>query len=197
MSLLVFLCSAAAAAAAYSIFALVRRRRYFNDLPKPPHDSFWGHLKLFGEIMASLPAGIHYQIAITTIAQKYNLPGLWYLDLWPLAPSQLIITDPDLGLQVTLFENHPKHPAESEFMGPIIGKENVATTEGPVWKAAHNMLSPAFSASHVRNMIGMFAEEVMIFRSNLKKLASSGETVCGHYERQLLRAALIMPLRLV
>jgi hypothetical protein len=43
------------------------------------------------------------------ISQKYKLPGVWYLDLWPLGPRQVIITEPDLANYVTVHKNHPKH----------------------------------------------------------------------------------------
>jgi hypothetical protein len=31
-----------------------------------------------GETMAQLPHDVHYQAAVTTIAQKYNLPGVFW-----------------------------------------------------------------------------------------------------------------------
>jgi hypothetical protein len=65
-----------------------------------------------GEIMALLPKDTHYQWAIMTIAHKYNMPRVFYLDLWPVSWGQVIVTDPDLAMHVTGTKNFPKHEAE-------------------------------------------------------------------------------------
>lgn len=87
-----------------------------------------------GETMESLPHDVHYQCAATTIANKYNLPGVFYLDLWPAACGQVVVTDPDVALHMTVTKNHPKHEAEKWFVDPLIGAGNIVTTEGAEWK---------------------------------------------------------------
>ena len=96
-------------------------------------------------------------------------------DLWPLGPQQIIITDPDIALHITAVKNQPKHPAEGMFIDPIVGRGNIVAADGPFWKHLHQMLAPAFAISHVRNMVGMIAEEVMTFRSILHSNAQSGQ----------------------
>ena len=129
-----------------------------------------------GEMMAMLPKACHVQAAITTMSQKYNLPGLYYLDLWPIAPSMVIVTDPDVAMHLTVTRNHEKHVEESYAIDPMIGKGNIVTTEGARWKKLHKMLAPAFAIMHVTNLRPMVAENVMEFRGILKKLAGTGET---------------------
>lgn len=46
----------------------------------------WGHLKLFGEIAALYPPNVHPQVVFTYMKQKYDLPEVFYVDLWPLGP---------------------------------------------------------------------------------------------------------------
>jgi hypothetical protein len=65
--------------------------------PKPPHHWFWGHLKLLGDAIASLPPDCHYHTFMTTIAHKYNMTGVFYIDLWPIASSHLVVVDPDVA----------------------------------------------------------------------------------------------------
>ncbi|KAJ4345458.1 uncharacterized protein N0V89_011589 [Didymosphaeria variabile] len=174
-SWLTLILSALIASLAYFFIKLYLHRRFYKNVPTPPHSFLWGHLKLLGETLALFPSGTHYQAAITTISQKYDMPGAWYLDLWPAGPSQLIVTDPDLAHQFTVLKNHPKHIAAITSMDPVLGRGNVATADGPSWKAAHNMIAPAFSASHQRNMAPMMAEEVMVFREILQSKAATGE----------------------
>jgi cytochrome P450 len=121
-----------------------------------------------GETMGALPNEVHYQVAVATIAKKYNMPRVFYLDLWPAGCGQVVITDPDVALHVTVTNNHPKHEAEKWFskfswislevqsnkpiVDPLIGAGNIVTIDGPRWKYLHKMLSPAFSVQHISNM---------------------------------------------
>lgn len=66
--------------------------------------------------MAGLPTDVHYQSAVTTIAHKYDLPGVFYLDLWPASCGQVVVIDPDVALHMTVTKNHPKHEAEKWFV---------------------------------------------------------------------------------
>lgn len=118
--------------------------------------------------MAELPPDVHHQSVVTTMAKKYNLPGIFYLDLWPASPGQVIVIDPDVAQYMTVTKNYPKHEAEQWFcmvaakhsqtqsdtlpVDPLIGKGNIVTVEGPQWKYLHKMLSPAFSIQHISNM---------------------------------------------
>lgn len=129
-----------------------------------------------GEIMAGLPKNCHVQVAVTTMSEKYDLPRLFYLDLWPLSPSMVIVTDPDLALYLTVTRNHEKHSEELRVMDPMIGKGNIVTAEGARWKKMHKMLAPAFAITHVTNMRPMVAENVMEFRAILNKFAEMGES---------------------
>jgi cytochrome P450 len=128
-----------------------------------------------GEIFAMLPSEVHYQVVVTTMANKYDLPRVFYLDLWPIADGQVCVTDPDVALHMTVARNHPKHPAEGLMIDPIIGKGNIVTTDGPRWKHLHKMLAPAFSIQHISALRPMVAAEVMKFRSILHKKAETGE----------------------
>lgn len=169
------LVSVAVAGFAYFAIKFTQHRRFYKDLPKPPYSFFWGHLKLMGEMIALFPSSPHLQLITTTLSQKYNLPSIWYLDLWPLGPQLIVVTDPDLAMYMTAIKNHPKHSLEAIFVDPVVGKRNIVTVNGPLWKTLHNMLAPAFSTAHVKNMVGMIAEEVITFRSILHELADSGE----------------------
>jgi cytochrome P450 len=105
-----------------------------------------------GETMASVPHDCHYQVAVTTMVHKYNLPGVFYLDLWPASGGQVVVIDPDVAMHVTVTKNHPKHDAEKMFVDPMIGDSNVVTSEGSRWKYLHKMLAPAFAIQHISNM---------------------------------------------
>jgi hypothetical protein len=62
----------------YQGYAMYAAHANIRSKPGPPHHWFWGHLNVMGETMAQLPHDVHYQAAVTTIAQKYNLPGVFW-----------------------------------------------------------------------------------------------------------------------
>ena len=128
-----------------------------------------------GEIIALFPPNSAPQLWYTTIAQKYNLPGIFYLDLWPFGPGQMIITDPDAANQVTVLRSFPKHIVNETFLTPLVGRKNIAAVNGPTWKLLHSMLTPAFAPSHVKNLVGMMADETMLFCETLSRHAENDE----------------------
>jgi hypothetical protein len=73
-----------------------------------------------GETMAQLPPDVHYQGAIASMVHKYNLPGVFYLDLWPAGCGQVIVIDPDVALHITVTKNHPKHEMEKWFSKTMV-----------------------------------------------------------------------------
>lgn len=152
-------------------YRLYRHRRWFHGLPQPPHDLLWGHLKIIGEVAATFPPNTHPQHFYTAIAQKYNLKGIFYIDLWPIGPSSVVLNDPSVSEQVTVAHPLRQHKMVDEFLAPILGHDVIAAANGATWKKLHNAMSPAFSWSHIRNLTGVIAEEGMHFRDTLNELA--------------------------
>ena len=128
-----------------------------------------------GEVAAAFPPNTHPQAFYTTIAQKYNLKGLFYMDLWPLAPPAVVLNDAGLSEQVTVVQTLRQHKAVDDFLAPILGRDVIAAANGPVWKKLHNAMAPAFSWSHIRSLTGVIVEEGTHFRDTLDGLVKSGE----------------------
>ncbi|KAI1480622.1 cytochrome P450 [Daldinia eschscholtzii] len=164
------------------VYRFYRRRQWFKDLPKPPHSFLWGHLKLIGGIASQLPPNSHQQLLITTIAQKYNLKGVWYLDLWPIADPQVVLTEPELMDAVQVTRVYNQHQLAQDVLTSVLGENIVAAANGPVWKKLHNAMAPAFLPSHVRTLAGLIADETMIFRETLKRLASNRQVFSAEHE---------------
>ncbi|KAM5341846.1 hypothetical protein ACJ41O_014877 [Fusarium nematophilum] len=152
-----------------------RQRRFYRNLPGPPHSWLFGHLKVLGEIASLMPPNCHPQIYYTEIARRYSLSGIFYLDLWPIGPPSVVLSDPDLLDEITVRKPLPQHPHAEEFLNTIIGRGAIAGVNGPVWKWLHHAMAPAFSWSHIRSLTGVMVDECGIFRQNLDKLASTGE----------------------
>lgn len=135
-----------------------------------------------GEITSEFPPNNHPQSYITAIGQKYDMKGIWYLDLWPVADPQVILTEPELMDAVQVTRVYNQHRISQELMSSIVGDDVVATVNGPIWKKLHNAMAPAFLPSHVKTLTGVVADETLIFRDRLKSLASSGAVFSMEHE---------------
>ncbi|KAL9125405.1 MAG: hypothetical protein Q9217_005390, partial [Psora testacea] len=66
------------------------------------------------KLMKTLPPGCHPHILVHYLKQEYNLPDIFYLDMWPFGDQICAITDPNVMYQVTIQHSLPKHPAIEE-----------------------------------------------------------------------------------
>lgn len=93
------------------------------------------------------------------------------MDLWPLGPVQLIITDPTFANEYVTTRRLPKHALVAAYLEPIIGQGNIIAADGAHWKRLHNMIAPAFSVARTFKMISQAAEECEAFHHILNEHA--------------------------
>lgn len=143
--------------------------------PKPPFHPIWGHLKLMGEAMAVYPPHVHPQVILTYLHKKYNLPEVWYLDLYPVGPTFLVLATPQAASHAVLTRNYGKHPFVEELLDPVVGKNSFVALNGAPWKYSQQLLAPAFRPSAVRGILPSVAKEVLAMRGVLAHKADTGE----------------------
>ncbi|AEO60420.1 hypothetical protein MYCTH_2112496 [Thermothelomyces thermophilus ATCC 42464] len=83
--------AALSAAIVYFVVRVTAKRRFYrrHDLPQPPHDPIWGHLKLIGEY-GKMVTGDYIQGPWTEMKQDFNLPDIFHLDMWPARPEFIV-----------------------------------------------------------------------------------------------------------
>lgn len=104
-----------AAVVLFSIFVvkLIRHRLEWRSLrlPGPPHSMIFGHLAAMGEArelsMKEYGPNVHPDLAGHLLAQKYG-NGVIAVDLWPITPPIIIVTDAAVADRVVRSENLPK-----------------------------------------------------------------------------------------
>jgi cytochrome P450 len=128
-----------------------------------------------GEVVAQFPPNCHPQVYWTYLARKYDLHGLFYMDLWPITYPSVVLIDKDLIHQTSVVKPLAKHKIIDDFLSPVTGHDNIAASNGAVWKKSHNILAPAFSASNVKDMVPTMSEECVLFRETLNRYAKTGE----------------------
>ncbi len=153
----------------YFIVRLITVRRFYRDLPKPPgHSLLLGHLKMFGEIVALFPPDTHPQYFYTELHNRYpSLPAIYYLDLWPFGPAQMIITTADAAAQISVVRPYPVHGFVNWWLGIMLGPDVIAGVNGALWKKLHHMVGPMFTPAAVKTQVGVIVEHALVFRERL------------------------------
>ena len=123
---------------------------------------------------ALFPPQVHPQAFYTEIATRYNMPDIWYIDLWPFGPPQMIITGAEASMEVTTTKVYPIHHWVDSWLGTMLGPNVIAAVNGPVWKTLHHMLGPSFSPMAVKSQTATIVEHTMVYHNKLQHLADTG-----------------------
>ena len=142
--------------------------------PKPPHSLLFGHLALFFSIARQLPGKIPVAITIHRIQAQFNLPDLWYLDLWPLADPFLITGD--LAIANQFLNDYPRHPMvlKQALQHLVGGTRGLVSPDLSEWHSSRTMIRTAFSITNVQRFVPTMARYSMQLREALLKRAKIG-----------------------
>lgn len=147
-----------------------------QGLPMPPHHLLFGHIPLLAGIVGSLPKRAAHGYLGDQVRRRYpDLDEAFYLDLWPLAPRVLVVMSPDMMHQYSQDRYLPKHPTVEKFLGRVVGRYNLVSMEGSLWKQWRAKFNPGFSAGQIMSSIPGIVDEVVIFRDLLRERANKNE----------------------
>lgn len=137
----------------------------------------WGHLKIFGQTGALFPPRCHPQLILTHMKKTYDLPEVFYVDLWPLGPVFLASTSVDSLHLVDTHLSMGKHALNDQILTPLLGRDSIPALNGRVWQQVHHMLQPAFRPQSIKQLLSKVAAEAGVFCDILGRLAETGEVV--------------------
>ncbi|KAH6640378.1 cytochrome P450 [Chaetomium tenue] len=168
--------TALSAVIVYLIVLLKAKRRFYRNenIPKAPYDPIWGHLKLVGEYAKKMP-GTYIQAPWTEIKRDFNLPDVFYMDLWPFGPEFVVCSGPDAAAALTTVAAFPQADMVREFFTPTVGTGFIETTDGPLWKELHQMLAPGLTPGATRGYHDLIIDEAESLHNRVRRVADSGE----------------------
>lgn len=101
--------------------------------------------------------------------KRYGLGDFFYLDLWPLAPPQLVIAQPELAMQIVQKMNLPKEPnMMRKWTGHILGKNSMVTANGHDWLVARKSSTSGFQPRKILQHVQGIVDNVLDFCDVLK-----------------------------
>ncbi|KAK0618904.1 cytochrome P450 [Immersiella caudata] len=163
----------------YFVKRLNERRRFYhdNDVPKPPHDWFWGHAKVVGEYTAKI-TGDYMQAAWTQMKYDFKLPEVFYLDMWPFGPEFIMCTGPDATAFPTTTNSFAQADVVTDFFTQSIGAGTfMESTNGPLWKELHQMMAPGLTPSATKTYHDAILDEAQRLHDRVRRFTASGEVV--------------------
>jgi hypothetical protein len=128
--------------------------------------------------MSQFPPNTAIGSYYTEIGHKYQLTEnrIFYLDLWPFGPSQMVLVSPDAAEHVTATESYPLQDKVRDYLTALLGDEAIGASDSEKWKVLHQMLAPAFRPAKKKNMAGVIASLVVeLLHPALETHAESGE----------------------
>ncbi|KAJ5805373.1 hypothetical protein N7474_011260 [Penicillium riverlandense] len=143
-----------------------------------PHSWIFGHLHHVGKTMANYPSDVHGQYMPLLLAKDHpelEVPGLMYIDIWPIAPPMLAVFHPEMMAQFTQTTSLPKHPSLAGEFRPFTQLNDLLNMSGETWKAWRGIFNPAFSVKNILSLIPAFLEEIDVFVDQLNGAAECGE----------------------
>lgn len=144
------------------------------------HHPILGHLGVVGMLMKDLPRDVHgdYLMVLiqdnwrTLFDKKYTkCPPAVYLDMWPVSMPFLLSMHPDVSAQFTQDVSMDKAAAQGHFLKPLTNNNEIASSQGAVWKKMRRRMNLGFSAHAIRARLPALMEEVEVFRDILVERA--------------------------
>jgi cytochrome P450 len=132
-------------------------------------------LALWRSIEVSLPKNVHPHAIILKIRQKYKLPGVFYLDNYPIFPPMIIVSDPAVATQLTNAENLQRHSIVQDVMGELVGRHSVFWSQGLEWKHLRSTLTPGFSTTFLLGRVPRMLHHMLVFEDIMASFAETGE----------------------
>jgi cytochrome P450 len=137
----------------------------------------WGHLKLVGEYTMKFGPKTYIHYPFTALMHDYDLPDIFYLDLWPFARPVAVCTTPDAAAIST---------SRSLWLAPVdainyfrnsVGVRFIAAANGQLWKDLHAWLAPGLTPAALRTHHSQIVHEALAVFDSFATAASGTRPV--------------------
>ncbi|KAI5365287.1 putative cytochrome P450 [Septoria linicola] len=149
-------------------YQIRKRRRQF---PGPPPSWLFGDLKNVGEVAMTLPQRVHPHVYPGIMRKKFKLGNFMYLDMWPVSDPMIAIMDPAISQQFSTEYQALKHTSLPTFLEPLVGKNDMVSANGPLWKKWRSMFNPGFSTQHLITLVPGIVDDASIYVEKLTEHA--------------------------
>ncbi|KAL8697267.1 MAG: hypothetical protein Q9201_007209, partial [Fulgogasparrea decipioides] len=151
----------------------------------------FGHLFYLKTRMDALPRNAHEQYMFADIAHEhFQSEGLFYVDLWPVSGTMMIVTSPLVAAQVAQTNAKICYDRASileRFFKPIAGGPNLFDMPEKDWRPWRAVFNKGFGAEQVTNLVPHVLSEVAAYKARLQDFARRKEIRYYEYRSCLVR----------
>ncbi|GAB0133132.1 hypothetical protein EsDP_00001547 [Epichloe bromicola] len=157
------------------LWKLRTHRRQFQDLPKPPHSFWFGNICPFFKALKQFPTNPPVAAVLSLLQNQYNLPDVFYIDLWPLLREPFLLTS-NLAVADRFLNDYTRHPAVlGTGLQPLVGgSRGLVSPNTSEWHDSRGSIRLAFSVNNVMHYLPEMAEYSMLLRQELLSHATTG-----------------------
>lgn len=138
----------------------------------PPHNLLFGHFLIVVRLVTQLPGDAHPVLLPDEIRRAYpDLGPNFYVDLFPLAQSMLVIGSPDTHYQIAQEHLLEKTLTLKNYVRPLTDGLDFLTMEYARWKKWRGIFNPGFSAAHLMTLIPVMVKATETFAQILEERA--------------------------
>ena len=143
--------------------------------PKPPHSAVFGHWLLLLGQWVDYPWDSFFANILDGIQRKFDLPPIFFLDLWPIFPPIVCVSDPDVARKITVEDRAPRWPSVFEPLAPAASQRWIQTLSQNNWTKNHSIFGSSFTTSRFVRMIPAMAEDLQALDQMLAQCAKTGQ----------------------
>ncbi|KAG5932138.1 hypothetical protein E4U53_001464, partial [Claviceps sorghi] len=173
-ALLAILGSLLVSTASSLLWKLRAHRQRFQSLPKPPHSFLLGHIGLFSKAFKRFPGRPPIAAVFSLIQDQYNLPDVFYIDLWPFLQEPFLVTC-NLAIADRFLNDYTRHPTllNSGLQPLVAGSRGLVSPNKSEWHDSRTSIRSAFSVNNVMRFLPDMAEYSMMLRQELMRQAGT------------------------
>lgn len=109
------------------------------------------------------------------LRKKFNLGSAFFVDVSPFGYDPFIaVMDPAVCQQVSDY-NAKKHRSMQSFLVPLLGRDDMVSTNGELWKRWRTMFNPGFSTQHLMTLVPGIVDDVLVYVDKLNEHVDMGD----------------------
>jgi hypothetical protein len=139
---------------------------------------FLGHFPILLRELWTLPKDIFPPLVVDLVRRKFDLPPVFFLDLYPLFNPIVFISDPGLARKVTQEDRSLRYPGILETLYPAIPTRWFRTIADRTWTKSHPVVGVSFTAAHFVRMVPQMAEDLQAMLDQLNDWSDRGQIFC-------------------
>nr|UOH28367.1 AceR [Aspergillus alliaceus] len=157
------------------LYKVTYARKKFSNLPKPPDTLVFGHWFLLLREWMSSPKDMFPAYILDGVRRKFDLPPIFFLDLCPMFPPVVVISDPKIARKITLQDRAPRCPGVFQPLKPAATRRWIETLSRDNWVKNHALFGVSFTAAHFVRMIPRMSEDLGPMVQMLVQYSQTGQ----------------------